>query len=131
MPQRSERAVDDVLLYLNGSRILTIEYIEELKQRLDLHALRDIESLGDAHIEIEKRRTRKRVSSRAVIDRIERPVSIRVFECERLPAIVKSALRSENPAAMQVQQNIVNSPFGSLRQVLPGREGQIGLRFEF
>ena len=37
----------------------------------------------------------------------------------------------QNPAAIQVQQNIVNSPFGSLRQVLPGREGQIGLRFEF
>jgi Carboxypeptidase regulatory-like domain/TonB dependent receptor/TonB-dependent Receptor Plug Domain len=37
----------------------------------------------------------------------------------------------QNPAAIQVQQNIVNSPFGSLRQVLPGREGQVGLRFEF
>jgi len=37
----------------------------------------------------------------------------------------------QNPAAIQVQQNIVNSPFGSLRQVLPGREGQVGLRLEF
>jgi carboxypeptidase family protein/TonB-dependent receptor-like protein len=37
----------------------------------------------------------------------------------------------QNPAAVQVQQNIVNSPFGSLRQVLPGREGQVGLRLEF
>jgi carboxypeptidase family protein/TonB-dependent receptor-like protein len=37
----------------------------------------------------------------------------------------------QNPAAVQTQQNIVNSPFGSLRQVLPGREGQVGLRFEF
>ena len=37
----------------------------------------------------------------------------------------------QNPAAIQVQQNIVNSPFGSLRQVLPGREGQVGLKFEF
>ncbi|HYV84262.1 MAG TPA: TonB-dependent receptor [Pyrinomonadaceae bacterium] len=37
----------------------------------------------------------------------------------------------QNPAAVQIQQNIVNSPFGSLRQVLPGREGQVGLRLEF
>jgi hypothetical protein len=37
----------------------------------------------------------------------------------------------QNPAAVQTQQNIANSPFGSLRQVLPGREGQIGLRLEF
>jgi TonB-dependent receptor-like protein len=40
-------------------------------------------------------------------------------------------LNRQNPAAVQVQQNIVNSPFGSLRQVLPGREGQVGLRLEF
>jgi hypothetical protein len=32
---------------------------------------------------------------------------------------------------VQIQQNIANSPFGSLRQVLPGREGQVGLRLEF
>jgi hypothetical protein len=37
----------------------------------------------------------------------------------------------QNPAAVQIQQNIANSPFGSLRQVLPGREGQVGLRLEF
>jgi hypothetical protein len=40
-------------------------------------------------------------------------------------------LNHQNPAAVQAQQNIVNSPFGSLRQVLPGREGQVGLRVEF
>ena len=40
-------------------------------------------------------------------------------------------LNRQNPAAVQTQQNIVNSPFGSLRQVLPGREGQVGLRVEF
>lgn len=37
----------------------------------------------------------------------------------------------QNPAAIQAQQNIANSPFNSLRQVLPGREGQVGLRVEF
>ena len=37
----------------------------------------------------------------------------------------------QNPAAVETRQNLVNSPFGSLRQVLPGREGQVGLRLEF
>lgn len=40
-------------------------------------------------------------------------------------------LNRQNPAAVQTQQNVVNSPFNSLRQVLPGREGQVGLRLEF
>lgn len=37
----------------------------------------------------------------------------------------------QNPAAVENRQNIANSPFNSLRQVLPGREGQVGLRLEF
>jgi hypothetical protein len=37
----------------------------------------------------------------------------------------------QNPAAVQTQQAVPNSPFGSLLQVLPGREGQLGLRLEF
>lgn len=42
-----------------------------------------------------------------------------------------NVLNRQNPAAVQTQQKIVSSPFGSLRQVLPGREGQVGLRVEF
>jgi len=37
----------------------------------------------------------------------------------------------QNPAAVQTQQNVATLPFGALRQVLPGREGQVGLRLEF
>jgi hypothetical protein len=37
----------------------------------------------------------------------------------------------QNAAAVETRQNTVNSPFGSLRQVLPGREGQVGVRLEF
>jgi len=44
---------------------------------------------------------------------------------------VFNVFNHQNPAAVQIQQNIANSPFGSLRQVLPGREGQVGLRLEF
>lgn len=37
----------------------------------------------------------------------------------------------KNPAAVQPATNIANSPFRSLTQVLPGREGQLGFRLEF
>jgi hypothetical protein len=42
-----------------------------------------------------------------------------------------NVLNRQNPAAVETQQNNANSPFNSLRQVLPGREGQVGLRIEF
>jgi hypothetical protein len=42
-----------------------------------------------------------------------------------------NVLNRQNPAAVQTRDNIAGSPFGSLTQVLPGREGQVGLRFEF
>ena len=37
----------------------------------------------------------------------------------------------QNPAAVETRTNVAASPFNSLRQVLPGREGQVGLRLEF
>jgi hypothetical protein len=40
-------------------------------------------------------------------------------------------LNRQNPAAVQGATNIAGSPFSSLTQVLPGREGQIGVRIEF
>jgi hypothetical protein len=36
-----------------------------------------------------------------------------------------------NPAAVQTFPNVGAQPFGATQQVLPGREGQIGFRFEF
>jgi hypothetical protein len=42
-----------------------------------------------------------------------------------------NVLNRQNPAAVQTRDNIAGSPFNSLTQVLPGREGQVGLRFEF
>ncbi len=56
-----------------------------------------------------------------------------ITERVRLQALFEffNVLNRQNPAAVQTGQNIVNSPFGSLRQVLPGREGQVGLRLEF
>jgi len=37
----------------------------------------------------------------------------------------------QNPRSVQNRENIVTEPFGSITQVLPGREGQIGLRISF
>ena len=56
-----------------------------------------------------------------------------ITERVRLQALFEffNVFNRQNAAAVQAQQNIANSPFGSLRQVLPGREGQVGLRLEF
>ena len=40
-------------------------------------------------------------------------------------------LNRQNPASVQNRENILNQPFGSTTQVLPGREGQVGFRIEF
>ncbi len=40
-------------------------------------------------------------------------------------------LNRQNPASVQNRVDILNQPFGSTTQVLPGREGQIGVRLEF
>ena len=40
-------------------------------------------------------------------------------------------LNRQNPASVQNRENITTQPFGSITQVLPGREGQIGFRISF
>src|SRR5262245_12923818 len=40
-------------------------------------------------------------------------------------------MNRQNPRAVQTRENIVSEPFGSITQVLPGREGQIGFRISF
>jgi hypothetical protein len=40
-------------------------------------------------------------------------------------------LNRQNPAGVGTQQGVALQPFGSITQVLPGREGQIGFRIEF
>lgn len=40
-------------------------------------------------------------------------------------------LNRQNPAAVQTRENVVGEAFGSTTQVLPGREGQIGIRISF
>jgi hypothetical protein len=40
-------------------------------------------------------------------------------------------LNRQNPASVQNQVNVTTQPFGSITQVLPGREGQVGFRISF
>ena len=40
-------------------------------------------------------------------------------------------LNRKNPAAVETTTTNANIPFGALKQVLPGREGQVGVRIEF
>lgn len=40
-------------------------------------------------------------------------------------------LNRQNPSAVQNREDVLTEPFGSTTQVLPGREGQIGIRIEF
>jgi hypothetical protein len=40
-------------------------------------------------------------------------------------------LNRQNPASVQNQVNVTTQPFGSITQVLPGREGQVGFRLSF
>lgn len=40
-------------------------------------------------------------------------------------------MNRQNPAAIQNRDNIATEPFGSTTQVLPGREGQVGIRISF
>jgi hypothetical protein len=40
-------------------------------------------------------------------------------------------LNRQNPAAIQNRDTIATEPFGSATQVLPGREGQVGIRISF
>jgi hypothetical protein len=42
-----------------------------------------------------------------------------------------NVLNRQNPSAVQNRANLLTQPFGSTTQVLPGREGQVGIRIEF
>jgi hypothetical protein len=58
---------------------------------------------------------------------------INITERVRLHALFEffNVFNRQNPAAVQQVPNVANSPFNSIVQVLPGREGQVGLRLEF
>jgi hypothetical protein len=56
-----------------------------------------------------------------------------IGERVRLQAIFEffNLLNRANPAAVEQYQNVSSTPLGKALQVLPGREGQVGMRIEF
>src|SRR6185369_5075234 len=108
LPQRSKRAVGDVLLYLHGSGILAIEDVEKLKQRLKPHALGDVEPFRKPQIEIDERRCCKEIATGAgpMIDRIERSVAIRIFQRQCRATEMKSTLRAEDAADLKLPRKL-------------------------
>jgi hypothetical protein len=56
-----------------------------------------------------------------------------IGERVRLQLLVEffNVLNRQNPAAIQTRENLATEPFGSITQVLPGREGQVGFRISF
>ncbi|HEX3100145.1 MAG TPA: hypothetical protein VHQ01_00060, partial [Pyrinomonadaceae bacterium] len=57
----------------------------------------------------------------------------KVGERVRIEALLEffNLLNRQNPAAVQNRVDVSTQPFGSITQVLPGREGQIGFRVSF
>ena len=109
MPFTSRLHLDDgaewrrgIASCLDCRNILSIEHIEELKQRVDLHSFSDVESLGQTQIEIHERRTRKRISSSSVIDGIKSTVAIGIFKRDSRAAEVKTTLRPKDAADLKL-----------------------------
>jgi len=94
---------------LDCRNILSIEHIEELKQRVDLHSFSDVESLGQPQIEIDEWRTRKRISSWSVIDGIKSSIAIGIFERNCRAAEMKSTLRPKDAAHLKLPRQLEQS----------------------
>ena len=87
---------------LDRRSILSIEHVEEFKQRVQLHAFSDVESLGQPQIQIDERRTRKRISACRVVDGIKSSVTIGIFERDCRATEVKSTLRPKDAADLKL-----------------------------
>ena len=111
MPQRVERTVGNVLLCLDRGGVLTIEQIEELEQRLHLKTLGDVEPLGNAHVEIDVSWTGESIasSSGAMVDAVECAIAVGILEGQCLAAKMKTALRPENAANLQLPPKLQQS----------------------
>ncbi|MGD9561659.1 MAG: TonB-dependent receptor [Pyrinomonadaceae bacterium] len=59
--------------------------------------------------------------------------SFNIGERVRIQALLEffNVFNNKNPRAVQTQQNVTGEPVGFTTQVLPGREGQVGVRISF
>lgn len=59
--------------------------------------------------------------------------AFKIGERVRIQGLIEffNVFNNKNPRAVQTQQNVTGEPVGFTTQVLPGREGQVGLRISF
>jgi hypothetical protein len=103
---RAERLGHYVFTSLDGPWILAVQQVEELEQQLYLDTIGDIETLGNAHIEIYEWGRRKGVPPGGKIDTVEITVTVRVSVERVETAEVKAALRSNDAADLNLPRKI-------------------------
>ena len=100
-----EWTVRNVRHLLNCRRVLSIEYIEKLEQRVQPYTLGDIEFLRESQIEIDERGTGERIASWSMIDGIKRSISIRILLRAQLAKVI-TTLRSEKAAHLKLPRKL-------------------------
>ena len=69
---------------------------------MQLDAFGEIKPLRYTQVEVYKGWSSKGVAAWPMIDRIECSITIRIFERDRLPAVVKSTLRAEDATHLKL-----------------------------
>src|SRR6266550_7102468 len=95
---RSERLGSNVLPVLDRGWVLTIQQIEKLKEYLCFDSFADVETLGEAQIDINEWRRPEGISSRRKIDTVEITIAVRISVQSVEAAKVKTALCANNAA---------------------------------
>src|SRR5437868_8062521 len=106
---RSERLSNYVHAVLNRGRVLTVQQIEKLEQRLDFNTFSNTETLGEAQIDIDKCRCGKGISPGRKIDAVEICISIRVPVQRIEAAEMKTALSSKDAAELKLPRKFYQS----------------------
>ena len=102
---RVEWTVRNIRHLLNGRRVLSIEYIEKLKQRVQPYTLGDIDSLSESQIEIDEPWTGEHIAAWSMVDGIKRPISIGILLCTQLTKMI-TTLGSEKAAHLKLPRKL-------------------------
>src|SRR6266550_9102924 len=106
---RSERLGSNVLPVLDRSWVLTIQQIEKLKEYLCLDSFADVETLGEAQIDIDEWRRREAISSRRKIDTVEITIAVWVSVQSVEAAEVETALCANNATDLKLPGKVHKS----------------------
>src|SRR6267143_5258530 len=103
---RSERLGSNVLPVLDRGWVLTIQQIKKLKEYLCLDSFADVETLGEAQIDIDEWRRGEGISPRRKIDTVEITIAVWVSVQSVEAAKVKTALCANNAADLKLPRKI-------------------------